>query len=72
MGKIYPTYVKIFVKKCPGHIQHVSRTFQKMSQKSILGKIDFDKNEFGKNRILKKIVFHVWYIRCDSCMVHQV
>ena len=59
MANIYPKYVKIVVKKCPGHIQHVSRTFQKMSHKSILGKIDFDKNEFGKHRILKKNVFHV-------------
>ena len=51
-------------QKCPGHIQHVSRTFQQMSQTLILGKIDFDKNEFGKNRILKN--------NRVSCMVHQV
>ena len=57
MGKIYPKYVEIFVKKCPGHIQHVSRTFQKMSNKS-----NFEKTG----------VIHVWYMRCDSCMVHQV
>ena len=31
MSNIYPKYVKIFVRKCPEHIQCVSRTFQKMS-----------------------------------------
>ena len=94
MGNIYPKYVQRFVKKCPGHIQHGSRTFQKMSnidfgenrvseenkntfRENILWKIDFGKVDFGKNdfwekSILVKIVFHVWYIRRDSCMVHQV
>ena len=40
MSKIYPKHVQTFVKQCPEHIQHVSRTFQKHAQKEKMNQLE--------------------------------